>query len=81
MRCACGSSGGAACGVGGLTAWGRGRRREGAGARAPARGSEGAEGVHVDYAHGPGWGIDAAVRMALAPPATPPPGPAGPGPV
>ena len=31
--CACGSSGGAACGAGGVMAWGRGRRRGGAGAR------------------------------------------------
>jgi hypothetical protein len=39
--CACGSSGAAACGPGGLTAWERGRR---------GRGREGAEGVDVDYA-------------------------------
>jgi hypothetical protein len=31
--CACGSSGGAACGAGGVMAWERGRRRGGAGAR------------------------------------------------
>jgi hypothetical protein len=40
VRCACGSSEGAACGAGGVMAWGRGAGKE----------REGAEGVDVDYA-------------------------------
>ena len=44
MRCACGSSGAAGCGAGGVMAWERGRNG-GAG-----KGREGAEGVDVDYA-------------------------------
>jgi len=38
--CACGSSGAAACGAGGVMAWERGA----------GKGREGAEGVDVDYA-------------------------------
>ena len=41
MRCACGSSGGAACGAGGVRAWERGRA---------GKGREGAVGGDVDYA-------------------------------
>jgi hypothetical protein len=40
-RCACGSSGAAVCGAGGVMAWERGR----------GEGREGAEGVDVDYTH------------------------------
>jgi hypothetical protein len=50
-----------------IMSWGRGPR----GGRAVP------ESANVDYPHGPGWGIDAAVRVPLSAPVTPPPGPAG----
>ena len=40
LNCACGSSGAAVCGAGGVMTWERGR----------GEGREGAEGVDVDYA-------------------------------